>query len=214
VRDLARRYHDVSARQAGDEANAVTVDELATADLLHVAAHMQPDDQHPWRSRLELGDREGRDGGYTATEVASLDLGARLVFLSSCGTATGRIMSGEGVLGMTAAVLATGVPAVVSTLWPVDDAATTVFSRRFYGALAKGETVASALREAQLALRDDPATAAPFFWAGFVLAGDGDVRAPLSARKPWAAWVAAGLGAAFVAGLGLWRWWRARPNCV
>lgn len=184
ARELGRLYGGVSVRLPDDDEPPVAVADLAAAGLLHVAGHMQPDDQHPWRSRLELAEGVG----LAAAEVAPLALRARLVFLSSCGTATGRIVSGEGVLGMTAAFLAADAPAVVSTLWPVDDEATVALTRRFYAALAAGETAAAALRQAQLTLRDDPVTAAPFFWAGFVLAGDGQVRAPLETRRAWWAW--------------------------
>jgi hypothetical protein len=55
---------------------------------------------------------------------------------------------------------------------------------RFYAGLARGRTADLALREAQAALRSDPATADPFYWAGFVLVGDGRATLPLSRRVP------------------------------
>ena len=105
--------------------------------------------------------------------------------LSGCESAGGRVLSGEGVLGLTAAFMSAGVPAIVATLWPVDDRATAAFMSRFYDGLSRGRTAAAALREAQNAVRDDRRTRAPFYWAGFVLLGEGDVRFPLRRRAAW-----------------------------
>jgi hypothetical protein len=70
---------------------------------------------------------------------------------------------------------------VVASLWEVDDRATAALMKRFYRALEAGETVASALRSAQLAAREERPE--PFFWAGFVVIGDGDVTLALPRRR-------------------------------
>jgi hypothetical protein len=79
------------------------------------------------------------------------------------------------VLGLTSAFLSAGVSSVVATLWPVDDVVTADLMDAFYTGLADGKTVASALRGAQLRIRADKKTRHPFYWAGFVVVGDGDV---------------------------------------
>jgi hypothetical protein len=86
------------------------------------------------------------------------------------------------VLGLTAAFVAAGVPATVSTLWPVDDRATAAFVKLFYNRLAVGETVSESLRFAQSELRSRRDTQHPFFWAPFVVVGDGGVTIPLERR--------------------------------
>lgn len=199
ARELDRRYRGVTVllpdRDAGGvnggprwgaDAGRMASGDLAAADVLHLAAHLRADDQSPWRTRLEFAAAD--TAGLTAAQVLRLPLRARLAFLSSCGTASGRILSGEGVVGMTGAFLAAGTPAAVATLWPVDDAATVRLVTGFYDGLATGLTAAAALRRAQLATRAEAATAAPFFWAGFVLTGDGAVTAPLAPRPPWERW--------------------------
>jgi len=55
--------------------------------------------------------------------------------------------------------------------------------RLFYSGLADGLGTAEALRAAQERLRAEPATAHPFYWAGFVLIGDGHVHVDL--RERW-----------------------------
>jgi CHAT domain-containing protein len=59
----------------------------------------------------------------------------------------------------------------VATLWPVDDWATAALMERFYGVGDVATDPARALAEAQRALIAAPATAHPFYWAGFVSVG-------------------------------------------
>jgi CHAT domain-containing protein len=61
---------------------------------------------------------------------------------------------------------------VLASLWPVADASTAELMRTFYRARQTGLPTAEALQQAQRALLADPATAAPFYWAGFQLVGD------------------------------------------
>ena len=83
---------------------------LEPYDLLHFAAHTHVLDQAPWQSDIELGSDEG--SCLQARQVASLHLQASLVVLSSCESAQGVILSGEGV---------TGLP------WPSEDVPTPAF---------------------------------------------------------------------------------------
>ncbi len=197
--ELGRRYGPTDVLRLNEASTTLHTADLANYDLLHFAVHTRVDDQNPWQSAIELhpsamsqgaGATSGalEDGvaeeprmptDLRASEIASLNLPVELVVLSSCGSATGRIISGEGVLGLSSAFLSAGAPAVVATLWPVDDAATVRFMESFYQALSEHEDVAAALARAQRRMRADPATAHPFFWAGFILVGDGDVRVPL-----------------------------------
>jgi len=185
---------------------------LSAYDVLHLAAHVQADDQRPWRSGVLLaGPRDTLGDPYLrASNVATMRLGARLAVLSGCESAGGRVLSGEGVQGLSAAFLSAGVPAVIASLWPVDDAATADLMRRFYHGLGQGRTVAGALRQAQLEVRQRERTAHPFFWAGFTVIGDGGVRVPLERRRgSGVVWVVVAilLGAT---GLGACAWWRRR----
>jgi CHAT domain-containing protein len=66
--------------------------------------------------------------------LSELDLtAARLITLSACETGITDIHeSPDEYLGMTAAFLQAGAPAVVSTLWAVDDVSTMLLMERFY----------------------------------------------------------------------------------
>jgi len=117
-----------------------------------------------------------------AWQIAGLDIPARLAVLSACETAGGRMTTGEGTLGLTAAFLSAGVPVVVSSLWPVDDRVTALIMRSFYRHLAEGKPVATALRFAQLDVSHSAHYAHPFYWSGFTVVGDGARVIPMQKR--------------------------------
>ena len=100
----------------------------------------------------------GEDGILTAEEVQSLDLrGTDLVVLSACETGLGQGRYGQGLLSLRRAFGAAGARAVVASLWKVDDAATSVLMERFYTNLwVKKMPRLEALRQAQLAVLNDP----------------------------------------------------------
>jgi CHAT domain-containing protein/tetratricopeptide (TPR) repeat protein len=125
---------------------------------------------------LSLHDERGRpvDGLVQAYEIYGLRLSADLVVLSACRTSLGQEIRGEGLMGLSRGFLHAGASQVLASLWDVDDAATAELMRRFYGAyLEVGENPSRALRMAQESIRHDPRWAAPHYWAGFVLQGDG-----------------------------------------
>jgi len=150
---------------------------LSRYRILHFATHGLLHPVLAERSGLVLStvDEQGRprDGFLSAPDVASLDLPADLVVLSACRTGLGREIRGEGLVGLTQAFFRAGARAVVVSSWDVRDRATADLMARFYThLLVDREPPATALRHAQLALRADPKTAAPTFWAGFSLHGD------------------------------------------
>jgi CHAT domain-containing protein len=127
------------------------------------------------RDQAPSGDE---DGVLTAEEVASLDLGGTdWAVLSACDTGVGRVQTSEGVLGLRRAFRIAGARTVIMSLWSVDDQATRRWMKALYRArFRQGLETAEAVREAgRSVLREQRAQARsthPFFWAGFVAAGD------------------------------------------
>lgn len=183
VQRLDRRFRNVTATIVEvDSCPTDLANQLADYDILHLAAHAEVDDQNPWRSAILLC--PGTEEAYLhADRITTLPLQARLAVLSSCTSAGGRVLSGEGVLGLCTAFLSAGVPAVVATLWEVEDRSTARFMNFLYTHLASGCSAAEALAAAREDLRADPRMRHPYFWAGFVLTGDGDVRVNLIPRQ-------------------------------
>lgn len=151
--------------------------ELAGYRYLHFATHGLLNAHHPELSGLVLSRLDGggrpRGGFLSTADVYSLELGAELVVLSGCQTALGREIRGEGLVGLTRAFMAAGVPRVVASLWPVRDDATAELMTRFYRAmLDDGQPPAAALATAQRSISKERRWADPYFWAAFVLEGD------------------------------------------
>ncbi len=127
--------------------------------------------------RDRAGSSQAEDGMLTAEEMASLNLsGTQWVVLSACETGLGKVMSGEGVLGLRRSLEVAGAATVIMSLWKVEDDATRAWMRGLYEKRLAGVSTAAAVREASLQLleaqRRRGRSTHPFFWAGFVAAGD------------------------------------------
>jgi CHAT domain-containing protein len=129
-----------------------------------------------------------------AHQVADLSLSADLAVLSGCESALGRLTVGEGVIGLGSAFMQAGVPTVIGSLWQIDDRTTVLLMRAFYDGLADGFSIADALRRAQLELRSRERTAHPYYWAGFVVLGDGRASVALARKPPVGSVLTAGAG--------------------
>lgn len=185
VRTLGRRYRGVTVRTSLDTTGTpVTIASFAPFGALHFAGHTVVDDQNPWRSSITVREAgaQGESLRVLARDIATSRQSAALAVLSSCESAAGRIRSGEGVEGLSTAFIASGVPAVVATLWPVDDRTTERVMDRFYDGLAHGLPAGEALDDARRRIAAGPATAHPFFWAGYVLIGEPGTRLALAAN--------------------------------
>jgi CHAT domain-containing protein/TolA-binding protein len=118
------------------------------------------------------------DGILTAEEIAGLNLqGTEWAVLSACDTGLGEIKAGEGVFGLRRAFQIAGARTVIMSLWSVEDRSAMEWMRALYkGRLEKGLDTAEAVREASLTVlrqrRAKGLSTHPFYWAGFVAAGD------------------------------------------
>jgi CHAT domain-containing protein/tetratricopeptide (TPR) repeat protein len=180
VKALARLYGAARSKvYVGAEAREDRVkSEAGAAGILHFSTHGTLNNAAPMYSYLTLADVGSNDDGLLeAWELMQLDLKADLAVLSACETARGRIGAGEGVIGFSWAMFIAGVPSTVVSQWKVDSASTRDLMVNFHRSLISKQTrttKADALREAALKLMRNPETSHPFYWAGFVLVGDGE----------------------------------------
>jgi CHAT domain-containing protein len=136
-----------------DQSNASPAGALAALkgkSHWHFATHGVFDLEEARRSSLAM-----RDGGTLSVGelLEAEDLGRpRLVVLSACETGLHDVERlSEEFVGFPGAFMTMGAQAVLGTLWPVDDCATTLLTARFYdGHLERGLAPATALRQAQL----------------------------------------------------------------
>jgi CHAT domain-containing protein/tetratricopeptide (TPR) repeat protein len=155
----------------------LTSGSLDDYNVLHLATHGIVNPTHPGLSGVVLSalDSEGRKqpSFVRALDLFYMHIGARLVVLSACETALGKEILGEGLMGMTHGFFYAGANTVVSSLWQVPDRATAELMRHFYTEmLQNGRSPATALRLAQLKIRDQRRWRDPYYWAAFIVQGD------------------------------------------
>jgi CHAT domain-containing protein len=125
------------------------------------------------------------DGLLDASEVASLQLNAELVVLSACNTAAGGgRFGGEALSGLAEAFFYAGARTLVASHWQVPSLATVRLMTGLFDRAGPQLTggIAESLRQAQLAVAGDGATAHPYYWAAFTVIGDGGRPGDLSAQ--------------------------------
>lgn len=104
---------------------------------------------HAWRSRLSA---------------------CRMVVLSACRTNIGPTLRDEAPQALPIGFMFAGAPAVISSVWAVDDSSTKELMTDFYGRLLAGETdKLAAFAAAKKALRAKYPD--PFHWAPFLFVG-------------------------------------------
>jgi CHAT domain-containing protein len=182
ARAIAGLFGDSSALYLGDDATEAEVRRLAGQfRFLHFATHGIYDAQFPMSSGLFLAhstSEEGDDGYWEAREIVQTPLQAEMVVLAACETGRGRIHLGEGIWGLSWALLKAGSAANVLSQWAVADSSTADLMTEFYQRLRPASrdhvtrSKAEALRQAQLTLLRNPRHQHPFYWAPFVLIGD------------------------------------------
>jgi CHAT domain-containing protein/Tfp pilus assembly protein PilF len=172
----SRVYTGAAAREERAKA------EIGGYRIVHFATHGILDNRSPLYSHLLLAQEPGNsteDGLLEAREIMEIDLEAELVVLSACQTAGGRVGAGEGVIGMTWALFVAGCPATLVSQWKVDTRSTSKLMMEFHSNLQKQRGRASAvrkaeaLRQAMLTLLKSEEYELPYYWAPFVLIGNG-----------------------------------------
>lgn len=188
------KVYPASSLMTGEKANEDDFRQINPAGfgILHFATHGLLEDELDGlhEPALALSQRGDNDGFLTASEINGLTLDARLVTLSACNTASGRISSGDGVVSLAASFLNAGSRNVVVSTWSVSDQATAVLMAEFYARLKEGDSVSAALRRAKIELKKNSTSlrghlrgvggvqqsdkvdySHPYYWAPFIHVG-------------------------------------------
>lgn len=175
--ELIKLYGSKSSEKyLGNEATLERFRQRAPAfDVVHIAAHGIFNDKSPLSSHMILAAANGSEqqGWLRADELQSLQLRANLVVLSGCETGKGSFKEGEGLVGMSWAALAAGSHATLTSSWRVEASSTTTLMLAFHRQLLNGNTRAESLRLAEVELLKTGRYSHPYYWAPFVLMGDG-----------------------------------------
>ena len=143
--------------------------QLPKSKIIHLATHARANDTlTPWiafkKEKLYLN------------ELYSLKNNAELITLSACNTSVGEIKEGEGTFSLARGFFYSGANSVVSTLWNVNDEASSTVMQSFYKNIKAGQTKSKSLHNAKLEYLKSHklSEASPYFWASFILIGDTD----------------------------------------
>lgn len=148
---------------------AAVLQRLPNARIVHFATHGLLDNIRGLGSAIALAPDRTDSGLLTAEEILNLHLNADLVVLSACNTGMGRI-TGDGVIGLSRALISAGTPSVIVSLWAVPDAPTADLMVKFYQNLERTGNKAQALRNAMLETMQQHPN--PRDWAAFTLIGE------------------------------------------
>lgn len=166
---------------------------------VHLATHGIIDENKPNRSGLalstksELSASSSEDGMLRSSEIFGMNINSDMVVLSACNTGLGKMVDGEGMLGMQRSFFYAGTSTVVVSLWNVYDRSTASFMNEFYKSLLQQDTSqgwidhalrwigweqsipfgakATAMREAKLKMIKHPLFNHPVYWAPFIVVG-------------------------------------------
>lgn len=179
IREVSALFPDsaVYLKDDATESKLLELDakrELANYRYLLFSAHGHLDTEVPELSALvlgQVGNPPGTDGYITAAKWPRYTIRSDLTVLSACETGTGKVVYGEGVMGLPYALYVAGNRSTALSLWEVDDEATALFMKTFFSYLKSGRTQGEAINATKRDFLRNGELASPYFWAPFVLYG-------------------------------------------
>ena len=164
------KFFKTEAITGKDATKAAFKQKLSSARIIHLATHgLLADTDKSIPTSIALAPTKNDDGLLTPAEIVDLSINAELVVLSACDTGRGAI-TGDGVAGLSRALITAGAPSIIVSLWAVPDAPTAELMTEFYQQWQQNPDKAVALRNAMLkTMKTSPA---PVNWAAFTLIGE------------------------------------------
>jgi len=146
---------------------------LSSYTYLHFATHGIVDEEDPELSKIFLNSGNQEDGNLFSGEIYNLDLNAEMVVLSACQTGLGKFSKGEGVIGLSRALIYAGAKNIIVSFWSVADQSTAELMVDFYKSLLqkKDQNYREALQQAKVNMIKQGTYSAPYYWAPFVMIG-------------------------------------------
>lgn len=183
--ELDRIYEDATVLLGPEATTRKFLASIRDAVIIHFAGHGIANPQDPSLSMLHLAPHGGDSGELTAgrlmSELSELKR-TRLVVLAACSSAGGVAVGPEGVAPLVRPIIAANVPAVVGTLWNVQDATVKNLLVSLHCHYRNGDDVAVALQQAQLEMLRNNEHART--WAAFQVVGyAGSPYAPHAAME-------------------------------
>lgn len=170
----------ISGRQVTEEQikKLSDADQLKQYKVIHFAIHGITIPEAPQLTAVVLSQfkNNGKEDGYLRMhEISKLKFNADFINLSACETGLGKIYKGEGVVGLMHAFMIAGANSLSTSLWKVDDKATSLFMKNLYKLvvtkrMSYGDAMTAVKRKF---IRGDfgEKYKDPYFWSAFVYYG-------------------------------------------
>jgi CHAT domain-containing protein/Tfp pilus assembly protein PilF len=201
LNQIVQLYPGATVKYEDETSETYFKEEAKNHNILHVATHGSLNSRRPMNSYLLMPSDDKNDGQLTVSEIFDLNLQSKLVVLSACKTGLGLLSTGDELIGLSRAFIYAGTPAIIVSLWSVEDASTALLMTRLHQYYSAGYRLQDALAFAQRDLinnRFEPSVKRgsdsivwdealkyeiesgnkskeknPFFWAPFILIGYG-----------------------------------------
>ena len=148
------------------------INEAPNFQMIHLASHGKAhdkDSRYSFIAFADPGDSAQKRLLYVS-DLYNIQLNADLVVLSACETGIGKLYRGEGIASLARAFTYAGAKSIATTLWRVDDQASSVLMTKFYEFLNQGMTKDEALQKAKIFMIEEQYD--PFYWAGYIAIGE------------------------------------------
>lgn len=175
--EAIHRYLPTQSYIGSSASEANFLKEAKNAGVLHLAMHTILNDQNPMYSKLLFTyDAKTQAGLINTYELLTMDLNAELAVLSGCSTGEGELKKGEGVMSLSSGFQFAGVPAIVMSLWEVNDRFGALVVDKFYLYLSEGMAKNKALHLAktEVLAQGNALYSHPYYWAGLTLMGENE----------------------------------------
>ena len=153
-------------------ATETNLNQNLSGEILHLPTHGEVNIQHPELSCIYLTKDAKNDGILYSGEIYNLTLDYDLITLSACETGLGKLSKGEGVIGLSRALLYAGANNIAVSFWKVNDASTTILMSDFYRNYLEKSNYDTSLKDAKMRMIQSKKYASPYYWAAFILVGN------------------------------------------
>jgi|GEM_PF-5884287 len=137
-----------------------------TVRYFHIATHGFANLKQTHLSGLFFYPDNEEDGALYSGEVSQMQFPCYLLTLSACETGKGKMVSGEGMVGLMYNFFKSGTENIVSSLWSVNDHSTAQLMGHFYRGIAENQSPKQALNQAKKAVINSN-NAHPYYWSAF-----------------------------------------------
>ncbi len=168
---------ETEMREEADEEFVKSIDS-EEFKIIHIASYGFINSENPEFSGILLAhnNTDEEDGVLFMNELFDLELNSDLIVLPYFETGIKAYRRGEGMVGMTRALLYTGTKNIMLSLWQISDNSTEKLMLDFYKNVLENYNnpygYNHSLRAAKLQLIEEGNYAQPYFWSPFILIGN------------------------------------------